>query len=488
MTNYFLLENIFAKVIELFTAASRAMTPDYRMSPSPPLLAPIAEHLVHEPGLFFPSAEFEDLKQVFGDIQIKLGLKHLLYYDHYKSLFVLLGDLVCQAEKRNVKVLKQQLLSSPNVDVRTFVDDHCLPTTDCSNDELFLSMLVTAYLYHLILEDVYFQKLAVNYDPVAERLFNNGFTLYVLLRKNISSLILEQLLTTFGYPICLQYHNQFKELKQEHPFRGLRQLDEWMLKYNLWRLTLARIRRFYLSVQLFLNLPNLNWMIAFFEPQLRVFILWLNFLYFLPRVLMDIAHLIYHMAFFPGSEFDLKQRAQIFFQRRWESFVRDSLWLINGALSLFVFTGPLGFWGLYLSALVQLIEVLLNLVILLQSNRQQSDIRQGLLSMLKVPAPKQELWKQKLAQRDDVEHQIRYIRLRNSVGVLICNILILPFFLNLHLGIALFGAGLSLMMSVIQFLSVREFANLRKKLPDPFCVSEVEELPSQTSRYLLCSA
>jgi len=506
MTKYSLIEAVFVQTTVIFDVTQRATTPapvefssgvralstdEFRMTPSPPLLAPIAEHAVHEPSRFHPQDEFTELKVIFKHAHQEMGFDHLDFYDYYKSLLFLLGDLIFAEEKQLVQSLRQKILpmtAATSEELSSLIDANCLPTPEKYNDKLFLSLLVTAYLYHVILEDIYFKKLAVNYDPVAERLFTNGFALYVLLQKNLSYSIRNILLLTYGHPICLLHQNQFKNLKQEHPFRGLRVLDDGMLKYNLWRLTLARFRRFYLSLQLCFHIQNLNWMIALFEPQLRVFMLWLNFLYFLPRVLMDLAHLTYHMVFFPESQFSLKQRAQIFFQRRWESFARDSLWLINGALSLFVFTGPLGFWGLYVSALVQLIEVMLNAVLLIEADSQQLGIRRHLLSILNVAEDKTKTWANKLEQRDLVDHKIRVIRLRNSFGVLLCNTLILPFFLNLHIGIALVGAGLSLVMSVIQFSSMKEFANLRKTLKDPFLTDTTEALMPQTSRYLLYTA
>jgi hypothetical protein len=262
-----------------------------------------------------------------------------------------------------------------------------------------------------------------------------------------------------------------------------------MMRYNLWRLTLARARRFYLSLQAFLGLRNLNVVIGYFEPQLRFFIQWLNFLYFMPRVVMDLAHLVYHMAYFPNQELSLKQRVQIYFHRRWESLIRDTLWLVNGILSIFVLTAGLGYLSLYVAALVQFVEVLVNVYILVLGKLQQEAMRQDVLKTANLPLTEKELKvSEELNRRSSVDDIVRKTRLMNSMGVLLCNIMILPCFLSLSPLIPVIGASLSLLVSVIQFACVKDFAALRQTLRDPMSIGPDEKMSTVNSRYLLCLA
>ena len=253
-----------------------------------------------------------------------------------------------------------------------------------------------------------------------------------------------------------------------------------MLNYNLWRLMIVRFRRFYLNLQALFNYLCLNLFVSNVEPFLRRFMSWFNFLYFIPRVTTDVFNFFCHV--FPfGNTFKtelplpLKVRFLMQVNRRWESFFRDMLWFVNGVLSLFVLVGPLSFLGLYVNACMQVAETVLNVGVYFSFKNQQKDFLSSanLLNIDMDESKKTEIFAE-IESRWDVDNQIRSIRFKNSVAILVSSLLIMPCMGPINLMIPFCGAVLGLVMTFVQFKSVYTFNHLRKKIKDPFVVEDIE--------------
>lgn len=416
------------------------------------------------------------LNQVFKNLMSEICIQHLKCYEDYKSLQVMLGVFTSDLDKLFIQNLKKQDIRDDERGFKEKIDELCGLKINSYNDETYLEFLITCYLYHLLLEKVYYNYLMCTYDPVYERLFANGLSLYVLMRRNIPRDLMEKLLLTFGYPIALEFDNDFKLSQHQNPFSYIRIIDDFMLKYNLWRLFLARLRRFIINFQQLSHYFYLNFWLSYIEFVLQTFLSWFNVIYFIPRIATDILNFIYHL-FFVNS-FNLNEPPLSFntkflmlFNHRWETVFRDLLWFVNSFFSLFIFVGQQGFLGFYLNAFMQLTETLLNLVIYFTHIQYQEEFKKSTeigspetIDYINVKVSPE------LKIRWDVDNKIRNIRLKNSVGVLLSSVLILPCMAAYSFVLPLLGAVLGLVMSFIQFKSVDIFNRMRREIKDPFLV------------------
>lgn len=421
-----------------------------------------------------------DLNKVVKELVFDFCVHHVRHYEDYKNIQVMLAFLTSYADKLCIQKAKKIKDDGDGINFKTKIERLLHSKFNYFNNQTYLEFLVSCYIFHLLLEQVYLEYLKCTHDPVFDRLFANGFSLYLLMKKNIPPHLMKKLTYNFGYPFALDYKNDLTQIKQTHPFRFIRQIDDFMLNYNLWRLMIARFRRFYLNFQALFNYLCLNLFVSNVEPFLRRFMSWFNFLYFIPRVTTDVFNFFYHVFSFGNtfkSEHPLPLKVRFLMQvnRRWESFFRDMLWFVNSVLSLFVLVGPWGFLGLYVNAFMQFAETVLNVGLYFSFKNQQKDFLSStnLLNIDMDESKKSEIFAE-IQSRWDVDNRIRFIRMKNSVVILVSSLLIMPCMGAINLMIPFCGAVLGLVMTFVQFKSVYTFNHLRKTIKDPFVVEDIE--------------
>lgn len=415
--------------------------------------------------------KLESMKNKWGPSQLKtFAVEHYDYYEHYKVLILSLGLKISKAQKikRSHYVLGKKLEQ----------DQSGL------EKKAFYELLITSYAMHRCYENLYVLYLNSHYDQIFERLYANGLSLYLYLTINFPDKIKDQIEQAFGRPVALDPKYSQANIKYIHPFSVVYFFDKYMPKFNLWRLLLGRIRRFYLSLQAFLQSLLLSQCLGFIEPFFSQFMAWVNFLYFLPRFFLDLSNFIYHVFLLgPHSEeeasLSFMERVRIHFNRRWESTLRDLFWLTNSFLSLFILTGSFGIASLYVNAFMQLLETGVNLYLIYFSENREEKIL-DMVNHLNTSFETKEirtLFKE-LNYRWSIDERIREIRFYNSLGVLLSFILILPCMASISPIIPLIGATLGLIMSHIQFNSFSKFNFMRGKMSDPIT-------PAKTSKPVL---
>jgi len=357
---------------------------------------------------------------------------HAYYYEDYKSLIILL----------------EHLGKRPS--------------------QSFRKVLLTTAILHALLEKIYLDYLQVNHDVVVDKLLKNGEYLQKLLDNNFDDSILRAV-RSFGQ---MRGREGTKNLDiVRHPFYFLKEIDTRIDETNFKRLLILRLRRFYLSIIDCCHSLRSSWFFLCVEPIVRLMINWGNILYFMPRVLSNVGNFCYH-SFLLGSNSQLEKeltvwtRMKIQFARRWEGMFRDVLWLLNSILSVFVLTGSYVIWGVYLNALFQCVEMLLNFVLLMNFTRHIKNMEEVGCSLVT-----DEEWtniKLELNHRWDIDKEIMCIRLWNSIIIAICNICIFPALAAVSPLIPLLATIISLYMSYWQNMELTKARIMRRDLSEPF--------------------
>lgn len=321
-----------------------------------------------------------------------------------------------------------------------------------------INLIMVCYLYHLSLERVYFRWLGSIHDATAEKLFSQGLVLYGLMRlcyyesppevqANILKILyLDKLPLAISNRFCLNHGQSLLR-----PIRA--QTQAW----NLTRLFLGRLRRLILSINALNISLTLQNMVQVFDPFVQNTLGLINLLYFIPRLCSYIGPWLKHLyAYLFASEDDKKIDFWTRFwgqlHRRWEMILRDLLWFSNGFLGFFVFTGAIGFQGLYFGAAMQFLEVCLN-AYLLREHKYRKQKTTSFFETQKslMPQDQHHLFEIELRRRTWLETENGERRLFNSSMILLSNLLILPCFMSISVYIPLCGAILAIGMTVIQY-------------------------------------
>lgn len=384
-------------------------------------------------------------------------------------------------DKANHKEAFQALLtkwkddiSSPNICLQ---GKHSFPSMGLfqKSESLYVKKILELYVYQLLLEKAYIFYLNLPNDAVTRKLFEQGFTLYVLMRFQ-NDLSMMELISALGLPIAVEYANDYSTFIENHPHSIRQALSDQAGAQNAKRLALGRIRRFYLSLNALLNQGNMSWLMLWWEPSFRWVMSWLNFMFFLPRIAIALEDICTH-TFLLGQHTEhekglcMEVRFWMVFSRRWEILIRDTAWMLNGLFALFVLTGALGFWSLYLNAFIQLLEVFLNIYLLSRFEEQQKFILGNFDRSDDLSIKSYHGFLQDQHSRTALEYENRVVRLFNSVMILIGSVMILPTMASISPIIPLVGACLALSISAFHFLYFPDWDERRRAKLDPFMIS-----------------
>jgi hypothetical protein len=134
--------------------------------------------------------------------------------------------------------------------------------------------------------------------------------------------------------------------------------DEISLK-NIYRLFIARLRRYFLNIKTALEVFSTNSLAfkSFFEPFDKYLfgpvMNYLSWLFLLPRLIANLILLPWHVirspSLTPGeNKLTWKQRFLIQWRERWFELANDLIWVPGGILTCFFLVGPLNMVGLIL--------------------------------------------------------------------------------------------------------------------------------------------
>lgn len=424
------------------------------------------------------------------------------YYEEFKTLSLFVSHLTENDEKQKISQLIKELKSKNSGDkakhhenfqtaLKKWKDQIAPSVTQATlksydsfhsmgqfhrQEPKYLKKLLELYVYQLLLEKAYISYMNLPNDPVTRKLFDQGFILYVLMcfKKHLATM---EVIAALGTPIAVEYGNNYASFIEQKPFTIRQALSEQAGGQNAKRLALGRIRRFYLSLNAFLNQGNMSWIMLWWEPSFRVAISWLNFLFFLPRIAIALEDILTH-TFLLGEHtkeemaLSMETRYTMILSRRWEMLVRDTGWMLNGLFALFVFVGVMGFWSLYLNTFIQLLEVFLNIFILSRFEEQQKLIMDYFTEQAEgLDVEQRELFFKDLESRTQLEYENRAVRLFNSIMILIGSVMILPTMASVSPIIPLIGAILALSISVFHFIYFPDWDERRRLKSEPFMIS-----------------
>lgn len=424
-----------------------------------------------------------------NEVLIKMACDAQNHYDFYKCLYIQIAANVGKKEKELLKnlnvIMEQKACLNDNERLMhalvSWLDESLISKTKPHSPESQRTdgerraMFIRTYLYHIALEKVFFEYLGLVDDPILKKLFSQGIVIYALANLyfyNEPQLMIH--LNSVGLPLAIRFDNSLLNLNDGKDWSFSRPLRNWTTDYNLYRLTVTRIRRLWLTLNDFHYFKDLSLWMTFCDPVVQAIMRYLNFFYFIPRLATQFLCFFKHLFMYDWlteqeKAMSVSERFIIQFNRRWEICFRDALWCFNSLMNIFVLVGAYSAWSLLLNASLQGIETGLNIYLYCEfvSHKQK---RQDFL-FKETPFLRKETRLQ-IQQMDNLEEKNRYIRMINSILVLVSNILVLKMFLVVSIYIPLIGAVLGVMMSFLQFASRAQLEQQRSDL------KEILELPA----------
>lgn len=398
-------------------------------------------------------------------VQKEVALNPNFYYEDYKALTLYLEYYFCD---KNENLASGDGQKTAAITPRSMTLQQARLKNEQEN-EIFLRALITTYFFHLLMEKVYVDFLRINYDPAVTRLDKNATVLCEMMDTHINPNMWLSIQKKSVPRIFIKKTDLDNSYEPAHPFAFLAEIDQRAMRINFKRLLLVRFRRFYLSlVACFVALRTVP-IFAFLETWLPKIIAFGNILYFLPRIISDLLNLFYQIFILKPKHVEVSwlDLFKIHFNRRFDVFFRDLLWFANGILGVFVLTGALASWGLWVNMIFQWMEMLLNLIILSANTTHFNQIPDMLSHLgLAREHPKMLVIEKELNRRLDIDFRISYMRMCNSIVISLTSAMILPFFSNISVFIPLAGSIIALMMSYWQYYQLKEGLRNRRAIPD----------------------
>lgn len=491
------VQHLFEKIKKISTKILN----NSRHSPTSPHLMSLGVSSSHQSSHLFCIPEeselnFEDLESyacqlsngnnsqlLDSDFYYQVALRSNEFYERYKALYLQLSVLM-EEDKDYLQALNQ-LIGKKTVEAQSGQVIHALvewrkqgfkkkSPLEKSHRELILQ----CYLYHIILEKVYFNYFGLVDDAILKKLFSQGIVIYGITDMYFRNQrhIMEHL-QHIGIPLGIEYDNCLINLNRGKKKSYTYSLRHWTLEANIYRLGFLRTRRLSICLNNAFAFKDINWWMATFDPMIQSSMSVINFLYFIPRflshLLMIFKHVLIH-DWMTKEEKELSKwkRFQIQWQRRWEILQRDSFWLANGILNLFVFLGPYGVWSLPMNAFFQFAEMLLNWYLLRDFNAQ----KRTAIDFFKTHhvfnysgmAQKLDHFLTAYEERLNLEEKNRHQRLVNSILVFISNLLVCAFFAKISLYFPLVGAIIGVLMTFVQIYTRFAWEKEKNQMTEPF--------------------
>jgi hypothetical protein len=262
------------------------------------------------------------------------------------------------------------------------------------------------------------------------------------------------------------------------------------LNTNLSRLTAIRIRRLILACMALPSFVASRPFVTQIEGFTAPFFLYLGWLFFLPRFMLNCTTLLKKAFFSQKNDFSffLKIEAYLNLHRRLYEWWTDTAWLTSGILLCFVLYGSSAIWRPFTVLAVQISDTIMMMTrsffelrrLFFLKNEYQENIRQ----QLSEPNPG---YLQALEERISFEKKVSYLAITNNVLMSIALLGIIPTFSALHPLIPVLGAVLGV-LTTLRFYVYNAKNDSQQPKTDLGLVLknyETEPLPASTPRPLL---
>ena len=418
-----------------------------------------------------PNIEFNDCITLTLEPEIyhQVLLNPSEHYERFKYLLLKLYFLTSSDDINTLNQLNYNLKFHATDVRKNIINAPEMPSK--TKSKLYLDTLVKCYLYQLVLEKIHHKYLGLVDDPILNKLFSQGTNLWYLSVMCFQHSEIINQLHNIGVPLGVADNNYLKKLQKEKPCSYSRIWSKFTNDYNLLRLGIIRLRRLFLTLSAFNFFNDLALWTKYIDPNVGIVLRIINLIYFMPRLTLNL--IIFSKHLWLTSKMTAEEKSVGLFQRlicqwnrRWETILRDLLWFSNGLISFTILIGPWAIYALPMNAVVQSMEVLLNLYLyyefIAQKTRHEDFFASDAISQ------KNFLTEQKY--RLSLEEQNRFSRLINSILLLVSNILVCSFFLSISPYIPLVGAIIGVIMTSIQLYCRYNWEKEKDLLQEPFAL------------------
>jgi hypothetical protein len=215
------------------------------------------------------------------------------------------------------------------------------------NKELLINQVSAALIVSELLDKIYEREYLDTWQDVE------------LLRREQA--LYRQWLTTQGYEFLAPYNE--KNINRSHPWLRTRSIRNVATTVNPFRLFFVRLRRMFVLMAIVINdFEHYGRWLNAVEQYSGPFFAYMAWIFFLPRLIANLAVLGKHVLFPVLSERDIpwhvRFRAQL--SRRWAEIANDAGWFTSGIIACFILTGPLLPMAILLAFTIQCYDFTVN--------------------------------------------------------------------------------------------------------------------------------
>ncbi|MDF1758416.1 MAG: hypothetical protein P1U74_09000 [Legionellaceae bacterium] len=246
--------------------------------------------------------------------------------------------------------------------------------------------------------------------------------------------------------------------------------------YNiLVRLLIVRSRRILAKLAIVINYCKnyVNGLAAFEKGGAAFFFSYLSWMFFLPRLIINIATTIRSMTNWGLSKLDIqfgwKKRLMIHLESVWAELANDIMWFASGICSCFVLAGCIPIIGVYFLLGAQIYDLAVNCFRSHWDMHRVKKIKErfeelGKINQLNEQMPDIEHFLRNLEKRIQFDRRMLFYLLSNFSILLVCIVFMMPAFATISPIIPLVAAAVTLLTAVYHFRNVVYFRAKRKEL------------------------
>ncbi|WP_133130689.1 hypothetical protein [Legionella yabuuchiae] len=242
------------------------------------------------------------------------------------------------------------------------------------------------------------------------------------------------------------------------------------VELNWLRLMTIRIRRLLVVIApMTAELSTYRRWVVQFDRFLNPFLLHLAWLFFTPRLLVNLTMMLKHVI--PGhwmsdQEKALGWEARLLaeWKKRWFELGNDTLWLISGIINCFILTGALAPFAIYVSVALQGFDVMLACMRMIHESSRFNRLYKHYETLLKDDKLSYEqreeitTYLRHLQQKMSHEQQRLWLGIINTSVLLGAIILAIPLF-GLNPLIPLIGAAIAVSMTIASYIITKRLEN-----------------------------
>jgi hypothetical protein len=287
-----------------------------------------------------------------------------------------------------------------------------------------------------------------------------------VIRLRKEQVVYRQLLSGMGYG--------FDELTPETnpPDFVTQKIRGYTVASNWLRLTSVRAKRVLNAfVPLVDNLSNYYRIATFIEKYAGPFFNYLGWIFFIPRLLTNLFLLMKHLleGWWMSKEeksLSIWDRLYAQMQRRWFELANDSVWMVGGVLSCFLWLGPLAIVGVYVGIGLYVYDVVLAVLRIILEITRLNNLRaeyQALAAAEQDPDVKMEIERNlvHLQNRILFEQQRLMVSVITTALLVVAACLCLPALFAVNPLIPLAGACLFVTVTVLSYIATNYIETLR---------------------------